>query len=430
VFLLPVALYVLGWNENNFVCERNRIFVAEDKAEIIGCDDVATLTAGELYFFSCPIQKSSLKTFTPSDFTKVSGDIGVPAMTTITAQMSAEMLLCQESCRTEKKKNSAGQNVKKTVCDYTLDWSSTYSSGTDFKSMSTARQHCGGSYNGNPPEPNDDLLGFQHTRHSPAPVKVGDSSKGYKLNAVLIQRLYANVDVSLDNSSITNAYTGTQVKSTVPTSAFTYSAESLQVSGDYLKSCSSDVLGCIRIKYMQSDSTSPSVIAAIDPDGMTKPYNMPGAWGCPGKPWQAIDGKSMSKADVIKALRDSNNAQVWIIRIVGLLCCWFAVYLCFSPFLYAVDCIGDVVNWCPCGGYLEDALEGIATAIACAISCPIGCSCGLFVISLVWLFMRPLYGALMMAVCVCCCAGAVAIRGAYTKPPSKRQKMRDMEYGE
>lgn len=59
---------------------------------------------------------------------------------------------------------------------------------------------------------------------------------------------------------------------------------------------------------------------------------------------------------------------------------------------------------------MEDLLEGMVDTLLCIVSCGIGCSCGLLVIALVWLFMRPLIGGGLMAVCLvlALCACAVA----------------------
>jgi hypothetical protein len=414
IFMLPIALLVLGWNENNYVCERKRIITAQEKATSIGCATSGSIQDGELYFFSCPFVQSTLQTFTPSDFLDASVAATEPAVTTISASMTSEMYLCSETCTTKTRKQN-GRNVKYKTCDYSLKWQSSYEDGTGFKSNDRASQACGQGYQRNPPAPTNMQLGTVYKYSQSQPVRVGDATGGYILNNDLVTRLTPDEIVDLGNSSISSHYTGPKA-STAISSAFTYSRDQLGVSGRYLKSCTTDVLGCIRITFMKSSATSPSVIAQIDEGGQTTPYFVDASWGCEGAPWQAIEAGSMTKAEMITALHGKNDTQVWIIRFVGLLCCWLAVYLCFSPIVAAAECVGGIINLVPCGGYVQDALEGVATAIVCAISCPLGCSYGLFVIALVWLFMRPLYGAILLAVCACCCGGAFAIRSAYVKP--------------
>jgi len=418
IFLLPVALLLLAWNENNYVCERKRIVTAEEKATSIGCAQAGSIEDGELYFFSCPFVQSTLQTFTPSDFLDASVPVTEPAITAISASMTAEMYLCTETCTTRTRKVN-GKNRKYEECSYAMKWQSVYDDGTAFKSNDRASQACGQSYQRNPPAPTNMQLGTVSKYSLSQPVRVGDATGGYVLNHDLVTQLSPDEILDLGKSSISSQYTGPK-DGTVITSAFTYSKDKLGVSGSYLKSCTADVLGCIRISFMKSGATSPSVIAQIDGGGQTNPYFVGGSWGCEGASWQAVEAGSMTKAEMIATLKDKNDAMAWLLRAVGLCCCWLAVYLCFSPIVAAAECVGGIINLVPCGGYVQDALEGIATTIVCAISCPLGCSCGLFVIAVTWIFMRPLVGAILLGVCVCCCAGAFAIRNSYEKPKKQR----------
>lgn len=38
-------------------------------------------------------------------------------------------------------------------------------------------------------------------------------------------------------------------------------------------------------------------------------------------------------------------------------------------------------------------MTGMMTCLLCVVSCGFGCSCGLFVIAIVWIYMRPLLGS-------------------------------------
>lgn len=428
IVLLPAGLLLLAYNENNFKCEQNRILFADETAQSIGCSEADTLKPDGMYFFSCPIVRSSLQTFTPRDFAPVSGNVAEPAMTAVSARMDAEMLLCTERCGEKDMKNAAGQNVRVKKCSYSLQWTSEYSDGSSFHG--DVGGACGGpGFHGNPPAPSEDLLSSP-IKYSQVPIKVGDQTNGYKLNGPLIQRLTPNKKVDLSDPAIRNAYTGSRVTSRTPNAPFSFSTETLKVRGDYLMSCDAEVLGCIRIQFWVSDATQPSVITRIGSQGATSPKMMPGAWGCPaGQPWQAIDGDTMTKPEFIYSLQAQIGATLRIMRMIGLGCCWLAVFLCFSPCLYAVDTVGDVMNWLPCGGYIEDMLEGLATGVACAISCTVGCSCGFFVIAIFWLVMRPLYGGVLMAVPLGCLASGVYAHKTLHTSKERALELQESQYG-
>ena len=107
---------------------------------------------------------------------------------------------------------------------------------------------------------------------------------------------------------------------------------------------------------------------------------------------------------------EANSTSTWIIRVLGLCFTVVTVYCCFAPISAAADVVGDFLRCIPCvGETLEDLLEGMVDALLCAVSCAIGCSCGLLVIAITWLVMRPLIGGGVLLVCMVlfCCAYAI-----------------------
>jgi hypothetical protein len=122
-----------------------------------------------------------------------------------------------------------------------------------------------------------------------------------------------------------------------------------------------------------------------------------GGWGCSKAPFQSLIVGPQTKKEMTASLQSGQTGMVWFLRILGLLACWGAIHCCLAPISAAADVAGDFLNMIPCcGSALEDILEGIVGFILCLISCTVGCSCGLFIIAIVWLVMRPLYGILML----------------------------------
>lgn len=326
-------------------------------------------------------------------------------------------MICRERKTTRKRKDNLGRNKQRTTYEYELEWTTMWEPGTDFRYPHRAASACRApNYRGNPPKPNGIDLGTD--RLFSDGVQVGSSTQPITLDDTLVRRL--DPDAKVDLASYSDQYTGSGVNDDIPTTAFSYRGANLKIVGDELKSCNYDQLGCIRISFKESSSTSPSVLTKLDKDHKTGSYEMPGAWGCNTSQWEAIDRRSFTKAEFIKVLTDSNTSFTWILRFVGLVCCWFGAYCWFSPFVDVTESIGELINMVPCGGYIQDALDNIAMAVVCAISCPIGFSCGLFAIAVVWLFMRPLIGGLLMLACVCLVAGAVAIRSFVGKKGEQR----------
>jgi len=157
----------------------------------------------------------------------------------------------------------------------------------------------------------------------------------------------------------------------------------------------------MRLSFKANGATSVGVFATIGSDDTTQPVNVPWFWGCPSRSWMAIVGYTEGAptlATVVEHLQGENTARTWVLRVVGLILAWTAVYCCLSPITTAADIMGDWISCIPCiGPAIASMLEGVVECVVCLIACNTGCSCGIFVIALVWVFMRPLVGGLIMA---------------------------------
>ena len=94
--------------------------------------------------------------------------------------------------------------------------------------------------------------------------------------------------------------------------------------------------------------------------------------------------------------------------------------------------VGDYLRCLPCvGSFLEDLLEGMVDVLVWMVSCAVGCSCGLLVIAIVWVVMRPQVGAGLLLVCLVlgCCAYAMAQQHKNNRD-SNRAYSKDVEDGE
>eukprot|EP00401_Gymnodinium_catenatum_P029910 CAMPEP_0117570656 /NCGR_PEP_ID=MMETSP0784-20121206/59316_1 /TAXON_ID=39447 /ORGANISM="" /LENGTH=464 /DNA_ID=CAMNT_0005368727 /DNA_START=20 /DNA_END=1414 /DNA_ORIENTATION=+ len=429
IVLFPISLFLLGWNEHRYVCEDKNIIFADTKSVEVGCSS-SGLT-GEFAFFSCPIQESSLQTFYPCMFNTDShmdceSDIGKAfSFKSVSASQYVEMVQCKMNCQTETRKVN-GRNQKVETCDYESSYEPTYQSSTDFRDQNLASQRCNG-YNpaqGNPRFPSNVDPGTS-ADSAAGPILVGDVAASYTLNDKLVKQLTPDMDVQLAN--VATNLTSNIVSPTQPPVILTRS--NVVINGNYLQTClpGNEQVGCVRISYKKSSSTSPSVLTSVGEGGMTEPAQAPGGWLCGPSAWQAINAKKMDKATMIATLKGENTTTVYILRILGVFMAWGAVYCMFSPIAAAADILGDCINICPCGGYVEDCLEGIVTTVLCGLSCGIGCSCAFVVIGLVWLVMRPLYGSLMLLVACCCCGGAGALYTAYKGDKNSSQKELDYD---
>mmetsp|Transcript_107099 Transcript_107099/g.333839 ORF Transcript_107099/g.333839 Transcript_107099/m.333839 type:complete len:468 (+) Transcript_107099:110-1513(+) len=429
--LFPLALYLLGWNEQTYVCESSRIMYGEANTQAVGCSSQGVVN--KFVYFSCPLVPASLQTFTMLSFDdKQSFDPGTAPpinFTSASGKQVVEMYLCRERCETKKRKNGAGQNVKYKTCRYSMDWST---SNIDItakfsRPLADVAQGCPNidTAGGNPAAPTNVQMGL--TTEYATGVLAGDPKGAFALNQDLVAGLTPNAPVPLAPfqgrfAAGAKAATANQQPWLRP---MVISKDTVTVQGNYLVTCAQPMLGCVRISFGRSDSTRPSVMTRVSSGGQTEKEPIPGSWGCKASTWQAILPEQVDKAGMVKKLHDSNKTKVWIIRLVGLFLSWMAIWCCFRPISAAAEVAGQCFNFLPCGGYIDDFLTGLVDGIVCLLSCGIGCSTGLFVIAIVWLYMRPLIGGSLLAASVLLCLCVVGIRSQATRqrPPKSANAM-------
>jgi len=416
----PAALFVLGWNENHYVCEDKRILHAEAKATVVGCN--ARNVTNTYAFFSCSIDPASMNEFQPCTFNggKYTCD-GSVVFRAPSAEQVVEMYQCHEQCKTETHKNHLGQNVKTRRCTYSPDWYKQEIQSSEFHAPAqTVAMGCPGfeQARGNPRFP-DNLDPGRTQDFSSTLVTEGPTpgAGGYTLNKDFVMDLRPNAPVDL--TPFAGNFTGPQASAPAWTRPLNVDRTNLAVRGMYLETCGGEAgysLGCVRISYKMNPATAASVIALVTSAGRTQPAEVPGSWGCGPSHMQAISGSLMSKEELIQELHHRNDMLTWIVRVLGAVCACAAVCCCLEPIAAAAHVLGDFLNFCPCGGFLDDAVAGMVDSAIWLIGCNVGFACSLFVISAVWIAMRPVWGLVMLAVGCCCCVGAGGTMMACRKP--------------
>ncbi|CAJ1363792.1 unnamed protein product [Effrenium voratum] len=174
----------------------------------------------------------------------------------------------------------------------------------------------------------------------------------------------------------------------------------VDMAGTSLVTCQMPRLGCLKIQFFKNWESSVSLMTAVQ-SGYTVPVDVPASWGCSPDKYQALEGGISSKQAFSTMLEEANTTSTWMMRFLGLCFAWIAVYCCFQPISASIDVVGDCLRIIPCvGGLLEDLLEGMVTCLLCVVSCCCGCSLGFLVIALMWLYMRPLIGGGLLAICL------------------------------
>ncbi|CAE7799685.1 unnamed protein product [Symbiodinium sp. CCMP2592] len=413
IVLFPVSLAVLGYNEQLYMCTHKNILYAQKMAEVISCNEQQSFFPDMVVYLACPIHEDSLHVYTPASF----GSSGLGQSITFRSSagaQTAEMYQCVESSHEEK----CGKDEKCRAYSYKMEWLRHPVDSNSFSMTGQAQQArqsgCPG-FQGNPPWPHD-VLPTVETSWAESiragPVTVSKSL--LKGGNSQFSGLAPNMDRPVQLSSFANSFLPIHMLPIMPPrggfSSVTTRTAAIDASGTKIVTCSQPRVGCLQIRYFKNWDASVSLISKIE-GGYTVPMQVPASWGCSTSSFDALSAGSMSLASFSAQLEDANTTRTWFLRVLGLVFTWLTVYCCFQPIAAAADIVGDCLAYIPCvGEFMEDLLEGMVDTLLCMVSCGVGCSCGLLVIGIVWLFMRPLIGGGLLLVCVVLgiCAFAVA----------------------
>lgn len=459
--LFPLFLVLLGWNEKTTVCESKMLMQAEQDTIIADCGD-ADAVEGQFVFFSCPIDSDSLTEFTPMSFNTPGLQELVKFKSSAGAQR-IEMYQCIETkeeresekssfleragnqtsalfelasdtlTQSTRRRRSDVSSTTITTYRYGMDWTAAHYKSQDFKGTPENIKAAGcpdfiynGQVNHNPEAPNRGdgekaSLGTQLV-HATS-VKAGAFTVG---DETLMKKFDANHTISLDpfkQSFGLPASTDNVVNALTPNSLAVHAD-----SPNYLSTCKSNRLGCLRISYSSNSASHISVMGKVGASGNVEPFPTDKSWGCGEDSFIRMYTEEMTKEDMIAKMKGENEARTWAIRIVGLFACWIAMWCCLEPISSAADAVGDILSYIPIlGEALESLLEGVVDFIVCFISCSIGCCCGLLVIAIVWVAMRPVVGGPLMGGCVVLGILAIVACKMSVKDPKRMRKKKKLQ---
>eukprot|EP00747_Dinoflagellata_sp_TGD_P113282 gnl/TRDRNA2_/TRDRNA2_171670_c0_seq3.p1 gnl/TRDRNA2_/TRDRNA2_171670_c0~~gnl/TRDRNA2_/TRDRNA2_171670_c0_seq3.p1 ORF type:complete len:477 (-),score=94.13 gnl/TRDRNA2_/TRDRNA2_171670_c0_seq3:278-1708(-) len=419
ICLFPIMLFICGWNEKNYVCTDKLILYVEANAKEVGCE---VAKEEELAFYSCPLEEDSLKNFTPSVWDSPGGNDWGAAITfkSTAAKQENEVYQCIEHKETVEK-----DEKKYTKYSYSMEWRSdiaAYSTYTSHASLSKIQQGCRGFTGIAPSLPKP--LAVNPGEEYAGEVKAGAHTINKHLMSMFPLDTYHDLSsVAADFGLTTNA-TEFAITELTPSKLTVCAGPSGQPNTALCTCIGAPELGCVRISWKKSAATFATVIAKEDAAG-SQDAEIPSSWMCSASKYARLFDAELTMEKAIETLHSENSNIVWLLRIIGLLGAWGAVYCCLAPIATAADLVGDCLDMIPCiGGYLEDFVEGVVDTILCFISCSFGCSCALFVMAVVWFVMRPLYGGLLLLVVFLLIGCAVAAGNMAPKKEAGRRRRR------
>lgn len=429
---LPLSLYMLGWNEKMAVCKSNTFIYAQENMEnqYTGASCTSGGAKEGLAFLDCPVSKYENFTLGAMNDRMGNSDFGKAIIIPAAAvSQTVEMYQCEELVTTETRNK---KQVK--IYRYQPKWSSApipFSSFSESSVAYQARQRgCPGLAN-NPIWPPNLAEGtvYRTANYLEAgQFRISDTllsspdSHGFHPEEPVNLQLFAN------NFAKTAA---------LPSQGSSILKNNVAVQGNYIVTCTTQVqVGCVRVSFQSASPTKITAVTNVGAGLETTPISIPSFWGCKAADWEAAVGtagrdaqKKMTVNKFIDDLHSTNSTQTNLLRVLGMLMCWFSVYCCFGPLTAAADIFGDCLGCIPCiGDGLESIFEGMVECVLCLVSCTAGFACGMTVIAIVWVYMRPAWGiGLFIGAAVLICASFYFAK-SQQKEKSGTKRIIDPEY--
>ena len=143
------------------------------------------------------------------------------------------------------------------------------------------------------------------------------------------------------------------------------------------------VVGDTRVTFTTIVADDISVVALLK-DGQLEPYITDG-----GRDLLLFSRGLLTSDDLFANAYAANTATTWILRFIGWLMMFIGIASVFMPLVVFVDIIPLI------GDVMEAGLENfIVPMISCCISCP----CTLLIISIGWIFYRPVFAIISILV--------------------------------
>lgn len=459
--LFPLTLYLLGWNEKKFVCEQKNIISAEADSVVTKCDSFPG--NNKFVAFGCPINDESKKDWTMADFltdaeTKKSfGDNF--KFRSLAAKMAApEMYQCKESSRSVQDDTNCrptkDKNGKTTSCpvhteySYSLGWATgriNFACRKDKWNDCTQRRTDGcpglrslvpGGGDTNPGLPIG-LPSVREAKYASNPYEFKVGTGGLYITEQTESKDLFPADSVVPLKGMSWPGMGTKNTNVGVTNKFDAQNARISDNGNYIQTCSSDRIGCVRVSFSQNAAAGAAFIGDSGSGGKTQPRKMASSWGCEEGSWfrtKALKTKAdilpgaEARKNIIDSANKNNESSLFWFRVLGVLGCWAAVYCCLYPIVAFFDIMEDYMAMVPCiGGCLSvigQVVETLVQLVVCCMSCSFGCSAAFFTIAIVWLYMRPLQGILYMLGCILVSGGAYAL--AHMAPKKEGKQARDL----
>lgn len=470
LLLFPISLAVLGWNEKNAVCTE-KMFVAAENAVVAGeCSGTETY-ADQLVFWSCPVDQSTLQTWTQNDTegsqVSLAGFQDLFSADSVGISVSTEMYQCVETKRETKCSSTSGMDLggrrlragNEEAADE--EWEDTvHEDGTVERrlrssSRSSSSRKCwkyehtfewldtANTQAMSQPEKCFGSTGSSNTTSDPGLTATSNPNPNIPLGS----QAWSDSTVSAEEWTLpTDFLSGLQADTPVALKAIpqppadstnpsSLSEAHFGSNGNELRSCSTARVGCVRAQVMQvAPLAEVSAMSRYAGNGVYEEWAPGASWMCDAddSTMRKFRAEGYSLEGFMEALRQDLNASTWALRFIGIVFCVASIYMILSPIamlLSAVDDYLDYLAFIPCVGplfdMLGDALEGVGICILWGIACVVGVSSSLLVMSIVWIAMRPIWAVpFVIMVAVLFSVARKAKRAAAEKKGRGKRKSR------
>jgi hypothetical protein len=404
--LFFVAIFLLGWNEFNYVRNQAVLLKVEKDAVEVGCT-VNPLNNGSPVWASCPINQVA-------DFSNNPGLTSLPSFTEKIqgAWFKADSQIYQwvESKDCNSKSTTGGG--KETTCtyDYSQSWVSQFIDSSTFfcyPNFQTGCQKYGQQIKNYGMTIPSQLK--QTISASDGQVAMGQGSSAYFLNSGMFN-VFASKAVGLSSTQSPSPLFPNYQVSVIGSGTVRYSYTAGQLSNGDVQATftKSDIqVGSTQVSAIAQQSQLTTTCATGQACASLIAWNTKLSGTMAIVNWAALGRRS--KDDMISDKESENGAMVMILRFVGFILMFVGLQLVTGP----IALVPEVLP------FVGECIGGIVGAALCCMNLCISTALSLVVIGAAWVLARPLVGLVMLFAAGVLFAGAFAVRGKCGKTSAR-----------
>eukprot|EP00667_Euglena_gracilis_P005475 EG_transcript_5516 len=374
IVLFIGSLVLIFWNEGRFVKTVKMLNEAQEMVHVYpDCSTVNSAWNGRLVFVTCDIAPNTIAI---DPRFNISGP-----RPSVVVERRVETVQWRQRAHSNTRKTATGGTTTCTYYDHYVDWFGDYVDTASFFSPGRCCVKVDLTLASTAPCSEDPCTKYVGCANTPPPYP----SDYFYPKAVAVGAFTLPRDMAQGTWTMADLVDQTPIGLNA----------TLVLPWFYTSVRPSPLLGDARFKWAASTARTVTLLAQQDGASFTRWASQYDAdYGL----YLKVEGAATLQS-VVAAQQEQNQALLWGLRVAGFLACWFGLQLLTGPVALAPQLV-------PCVGGLFSEVVG---CLLCGVNCVFATAFALLLVSIGWLFYRPIIGVPLLLGFVVLLGGACTL---------------------